>query len=210
MSEGFGTVIGPNDYALGKRGSVGKPLILDDIRIIDSADREVPAGEIGEICGCSLGLMKGYYNNQEATRAALWTGPNGRSYIRSGDLGRFDEDGYLYVCGRIKDMIKSGGINVYPTDIEKEFAQHPAVQEVAVIGVPHLKWMETPIAFVIRRHGHEEVTSDQIMSWGNERLSKYQRVSAVIIADDFPRVTYGKVDKKKLGAPFWEHQERTN
>jgi len=86
----------------------GKPMILDDIRIVDDRGRELPVGEIGEICGYSVGLMKGYYNDPAATEKAIWYGPDGRSYFRSGDLGRFDADGYLYICGRSKDIIKVG------------------------------------------------------------------------------------------------------
>lgn len=203
MSEGFVSIVGPLDYALGKRGSVGKPMFMDDIRIIDGDDNELPAGQIGEICAYSVGQMKGYYKDPAATEEAIWYGPRGRSYIRSGDLGRFDEDGYLFLCGRAKDMIKSGGINVFPPDIEAAFTTHPAVSEAAVIGIPHEKWMETPLAYVILRPDAGEVSPDEIKAWANEKLAKYQRVSEVRIVADFPRVTYGKVDKKKLRAPFW-------
>ncbi len=203
MSEGFVSIVGPVDYACGKRGSVGKPMFMDDIRIIDAEDNELPPGQIGEICAYSVGLMKGYYKDPEATEEAIWYGPRGRSYIRSGDLGRYDEDGYLFLCGRAKDMIKSGGINVFPPDIESVFTKHPAVSEAAVIGIPHEKWMETPIAFVILRPGVDPVSADDLMAWVNERLAKYQRVTGIEIVDDFPRVTYGKVDKKKLRAPYW-------
>jgi len=203
MSEGFVSIVGPRDYKLGKRGSVGKPLLFDDIRIIDDEDRELPVGQIGEICAYSVGLMKGYYKDPEATESAIWYGPKGKSYIRSGDLGRFDEDGYLHLCGRAKDMIKSGGINVFPPDIEAVFTKHPAVSETAVIGVPHEKWIETPIAFVILRSEAQSVSENELMTWANEKLAKFQRVSEVRIVSDFPRVTYGKVDKKKLRAPYW-------
>jgi acyl-CoA synthetase (AMP-forming)/AMP-acid ligase II len=207
MSEGFGTIIGPKDYARGKRGSVGQPMILDDIRIIDDNGNELPGGEIGEICGYSLGLMKGYYRDPEATEKMIWIGPHGRTYLKSGDLGRIDADGYLYICGRSKDMIKSGGINVYPADIESVFTKHPAVREATAVGIPHDKWMETPILFVILHHG-TVMDAEALKDWGNERLGKFQRVSEVRIVEDFPRVTYGKVDKKKLRAPFWEGRER--
>ncbi len=203
MSEGFVTIVGPVDYQRGKRGSVGKPLMLDDIRIIDDAGEELPSGQIGEICAYSIGLMKGYYKDPEITEESIWYGPGGRSYIRSGDLGRLDEDGYLHLCGRAKDMLKSGGINVFPPDIEAIFTAHPAVAEAAVIGIPHEKWMETPLAFIILRPGAEEISEAALLTWANERLAKYQRVSEIRIVADFPRVTYGKVDKKKLRAPFW-------
>ncbi|AIT82095.1 class I adenylate-forming enzyme family protein [Novosphingobium pentaromativorans] len=198
MSEGFGTIVGPPDYAKGKQGSVGKGMFLDDIRIIDpNTGTELPQGEIGEICGYSMGLMKGYYKDPERTRETVWTGPRGRTYLRSGDLGRLDEDGYLYICGRAKDMIKSGGINVFPADIEAVFTAHPAVQEVAALGIFHEKWMETPLLFaILRKDGN--ATAPELKAWGNERLSKYQRVSEVVIVDDLPRANYGKVDKVGL------------
>ncbi len=204
MSEGFVSIVGPLDYKRGKRGSVGKPMLLDDIRIISEAGEELPTGQIGEICAYSLGLMKGYYKDPEATEASIWYGPHGRSFIRSGDLGRYDEDGYLHLCGRAKDMIKSGGINVFPPDIEAVFTKHPAVSETAVIGIPHEKWMETPMAFVILRTDATQVTPEELMEWANNKLAKFQRVSEVKFVEDFPRVTYGKVDKKKLRAPYWD------
>lgn len=202
MSEGFGTLIGPQDYKKGKRGSVGMPFCLDDIRIVGDDDKEINRGEIGEVCGYSVGLMNGYYRDPENTEKSIWYSPEGRSYIRSGDLGRFDDDGYLYLCGRKKDMIKSGGINIWPADIEQIFSQHPAVHEVAVIGVPHHEWIETPMAFVVLRKDHS-ITERELQDWGNGRLSKYQRVSALRIVDDLPRVTYDKVDKKTLRTEFW-------
>lgn len=203
MSEGFVTIVGPVDYRRGKRGSVGKPLLLDDIRIVNSEGNELPAGQVGEICAYSIGLMKGYYKDAENTEKGIWYGPGERSYIRSGDLGRLDEDGYLHLCGRAKDMIKSGGINVFPPDIEAVFTKHDAVSEAAVIGIPHEKWIETPLAFVILRPGAAEISVEELMDWANERLAKFQRVSEVRIVEDFPRVTYGKVDKKKMRAPYW-------
>lgn len=204
MSEGFVTIVGPVDYKRGKRGSVGKPLMLDDIRIVDEGGRELPPGHIGEICAYSIGLMSGYYRDPDITEKSIWYGPGGRSYIRSGDLGRLDEEGYLHLCGRAKDMIKSGGINVFPPDIEAVFTKHPAISETAVVGIPHDKWMETPLAFVILRPDATDITAEELKAWANERLAKFQRVSSVEIVAEFPRVTYGKVDKKKLRAPYWQ------
>ena len=141
--------------------------------------------------------MKGYYNDPARTQELIWRSPKGRTYLRSGDLGRLDEDGYLYVAGRIKDMIKSGGINVFATDIEDVFMRHPQVSEVAVIGVPHEKWIETPILLAIVHEG-ATITEAELMAWGNERLGRFQRVSRVEFRSDFPRATYGKVVKRVL------------
>jgi acyl-CoA synthetase (AMP-forming)/AMP-acid ligase II len=207
MSECFCTMAGPKDWALGKRGSVGKSFVLDDICIVGGDDKELPQGEIGEICGYSVGMMKGYYKDTERTDEMIWIGPGGRTYIRSGDLGRIDEDGYLYVCGRTKDMIKSGGINVFPADIETVFMRHPDVIEAAAIGIPHAKWIETPLLFVILRDSVSSPAPEELMAWGNERLGKFQRISAIKVVKELPRVTYGKIDKKKLRAPYWSDAE---
>lgn len=202
MTEGFLTVAKPGDWKLGKRGSVGIPFFGCDIRIVDESGREVPDGELGEICGFSPALMKGYFKDRARTEEIIWRGPRGRSYIRSGDIGRFDDDGYLYIAGRIKDMIKSGGINVFASDIEEVFMRHPDVAEVAVVGIPHDKWGETPMLFVIPRRG-SKTTPEELMRWGNEKLGKYQRVSAVEYRDDFPRATHDKVMKRALRDPYW-------
>ena len=201
MSEGFATVIGPRDYALGKRGSVGRPMALDDIRIIDGEGKELPPGQAGEICGYGVGLMKGYFKDPQKTHETIWIGPRGRSYLRSGDIGYLDDDGYLFLSGRLKDMIKSGGLNVFPKDIEEVMASHPAVKEASVIGVPHSKWVETPFAFVILKEG-EAITADDLMAWTNDRVSKFQRISGLHLAEEFPRVTYNKVDKPGLRQVF--------
>jgi acyl-CoA synthetase (AMP-forming)/AMP-acid ligase II len=197
MTEGFSTLAIPEDLLRGKRGSVGKPAFLEDIRIIDEAGRELPPGETGEIVGYGPGMMKGYYNRPDLTEAATWIGPDGRTYMRSGDIGRLDADGFLYLNGRLKDMIKSGGMNIYAADLEQVLMQHSCVKEVAVIGVPHEKWGETPIAVVLLKTG-TAIEPGTLMRWANERLSKYQRLTSVLIQDELPRATYGKVQKQVL------------
>lgn len=197
MTEGFSTLAIPEDVAHGKRGSVGKPAFLEDIRIIDAEGRELPPGETGEIVAYGPGMMKGYYARPDLTAAATWIGPGGRTYMRSGDLGRMDEDGFLYVSGRLKDMIKSGGINIYAADLEQVLMQHDCVREVAVVGMPHDKWGETPVAAVLLKQDMA-VAADELMRWANERLAKYQRLAAVLIQAELPRATYGKVQKDRL------------
>lgn len=208
MTEGFSTLAVPEDIALGKRGTVGKPAFLEDIRIIDGEGRELPPGETGEIVGYGPGMMMGYYNRPDLTEAITWVGPNGRTYMRSGDLGRLDEDGYLYVSGRLKDMIKSGGINIYAADLEQVVMEHPAVKEVAVIGLPHEKWSETPIAVVLLKAGMQ-IGADELMDWVNQRLAKYQRLTQIILQDELPRATYGKVQKQELRAQALARLEAT-
>jgi long-chain acyl-CoA synthetase len=207
MTEGFFFCVGPKDYAHGKRGSVGMPIFGGDARLIDEDGEEVLPGELGEIVGWAPGLMKGYYNDPKRTAELIWRGPKGRTYLRSGDLGRLDEDGYLYVVGRIKDMIKSGGINVFATDIEEVFMRHPQVSEAAAIGVPHEKWIETPILLVILRAG-AAITAEELMAWGNDRLGKFQRVTRVEFRTDFPRANYGKVLKRVLRGEY-QNQPRS-
>jgi acyl-CoA synthetase (AMP-forming)/AMP-acid ligase II len=197
MTEGFFTLALPGDFALGKRNTVGRPGFLEDIRIIDEQGRELATGEAGEIVAYGPGMMKGYYGNPAMTAAAIWIGPCQRTYLRSGDLGHLDEDGFLYVSGRKKDMIKSGGINIYAVDIEEIVSRHPAVSEVAVVGLPHAKWTETPVGVVILRRG-ASVSAEELLAWTNGQLAKYQRLSAIHIRDDVPRATYGKVRKDRL------------
>ena len=197
MTEGFFTIALPGDFARGKRNTVGKAGFLEDIRILDAEDRERPTGEVGEIVAYGPGMMKGYYGRPDLTAEAVWCSPEGRTYLRSGDLGYLDADGFLYVSGRKKDMIKSGGINIYAADIEEVLMAHPAVGEVAVVGIPHPRWDETPIGVVVLKPG-QAIAAEALRQWANGRLAKYQRLTQVIVREDFPRVTYGKVHKDRL------------
>ena len=199
FSESFATIRKPWDKPA-RPGAVGRPVIGFDMRIIDDDGRPVGPGEIGEIVGYGEGLMARYYRNPEATEAIVWHAEDGRSFVRSGDIGMIDEDGFLYVLDRKKDMIVSGGFNVFPADIEAVVATHAAVQDVTVIGVPHPKWGETALALVIAR-GHPDPAD--ILAWANQRLGKTQRLTAVELRDDFPRNALGKVLKKQLREPYW-------
>lgn len=208
MSEAFMTCVGPPDYAKGKTGSVGQAIYGADIRIIDDDGVELPWGETGEVVGRSAALMKGYYNDAERTEELLWREPGtGVPFMCSGDIGRFDADGYLYVVGRKKDMIISGGVNIFATDIEAAFIKHAAVSEVAAIGVPHEKWGETPLLLAILNEG-ASVNEADLMAWGNAQLGRFQRVSAVEIRDAFPRNALDKILKRELREPYWKGQER--
>lgn len=197
MTEGFFTIAIPGDFALGKRNTVGKAGFFEDIRILSEDDIELPTGEVGEIVAYGPGMMIGYYGRPDLTAETIWNSPEGRTYLRSGDLGYLDEDGFVYVSGRKKDMIKSGGINIYAADIEEALLAHPAAGEVAVVGIPHPRWMETPIGVVVLKPGHT-ASGVELRDWVNQRLSKYQRLTHVIVRDDFPRATYGKIQKDKL------------
>jgi long-chain acyl-CoA synthetase len=200
-SEGAATMIKPED-AEAKWGSVGTPVIGFDIGIIDGDGNELPFGETGEIVARGGGVMTGYHKRPEATAELIWKDAAGRAWIKSGDIGRFDEDGFLYILDRKKDMIISGGFNVFPADIEQVIGGHPDVSDVTVIGIPHDKWGETPLALVIAKAG---VPADcvAIREWANDRLAKPQRVSAVELRTEFPRNALGKVIKRTLREPYW-------
>ncbi|HEX6138053.1 MAG TPA: AMP-binding protein [Casimicrobiaceae bacterium] len=197
LTEGFVTILDRDD-ALAKRGSVGVPPPFFDMRIVDGEGCEVPAGEVGEIVGRGPITMHGYLGRDAETRAALH-----RGWLHSGDLGHVDEDGFLYLVDRKKDMIDSGGVKVYPRDIEEVAARHPAVRDVAVFGVPHAKWGETPLAAVVLRAG-ARVSAEELRDWINARVAaQYQRVERVVLHDDFPRNTAGKTLKRELREPYW-------
>ena len=151
--------------------------------------------------------MKGYYRDPKRTEEMIWRGPRGRTYLKSGDIGRLDAEGFVYVSGRVKDMIISGGINIFASDIEEVFMQHPEVKEVTAIGVPHDKWGETPLLLAIMHPG-AKIGEDELAEWGNARLGKYQRVSRCEFRSEFPRATHDKVLKRALRDPYWEGREK--
>ena len=202
FSEGFAAMLKPHQHAL-RFDSVGRPVLGFELRILDDAGNVLPPGEVGEIAGYGAGMMTGYHRRPEMTAALVWRDERGRSFIRSGDIGRMDEDGFLTIVDRKKDMIISGGFTVFPKDIEEVVGRHEAVMDVAVIGVPHEKWGETPLALVIRKPG-AHATETQITAWSNERLGKHQRLGAVEFREEFPRNALGKVLKKDLRGPYWE------
>ena len=141
--------------------------------------------------------MGGYHNLPEKTREAEWHDDEGRRFIRTGDIGRFDEDGFLILLDRSKDVIISGGFNIYPSDIEAELVQHQAVVEAAVVGVASERWGETPVAFVALRQG-AAIDGPALMNWVNARLGKTQRISELRLIESLPRSAIGKVLKREL------------
>jgi acyl-CoA synthetase (AMP-forming)/AMP-acid ligase II len=204
MGEGFMTLASNRGGIASVPGSVGRPIaeVDTDIRIIDDEDRLVPLGGVGEIVGTSSFMLKGYYGEPELTRQALWFGQAGRAYLRSGDLGYFDESGFLHLAGRKKDMIISGGVKVYATDLEQVFISHPEVLEVAAIAIPHEKWGETPLLLAIMKPS-AHVSEDELKEWGNKQLGKAQRVSRVEFRSSFPRNALDKIVKRHLREPYW-------
>jgi acyl-CoA synthetase (AMP-forming)/AMP-acid ligase II len=196
LTEGFMTVLDKHD-AIRKVGSVGVPAPFMEMRILDPDGRECEPGEIGEICGKSPMMMPGYYKRPDLTEKAIVDG-----WLHTGDAGYVDEDGFLFLVDRIKDMIISGGVNVYPKDIEEVVIRHPDVAEVAVIGVPDDKWGEVPIAAVVL-HPDASVTPTELVDWTNGRVdAKFQRIRDAVIMEAFPRNVAGKMLKREMRASY--------
>lgn len=198
LTEGLVTTLAPED-AEKKLESVGLPCPGQQLKILRADDSEADVDEAGEIVGYGRLLMSGYLNREDANREATWTDPTGRRWLRTGDIGRLDADGFLYLVDRKKDMILSGGQNIYPADIEAVLGQHPNVDDVAVIGVKSAKWGETPLAVVVS--GGALDLAD-IKEWLNSRVGKQQRVADVIQIDELPRNPNGKILKRELRQLF--------
>jgi len=187
-----------------KLASVGKPSPGIDVRVVDEAGAPVPSGQAGEVIGRSSNMMDGYLNRAEDTNAMLFR-TEGMLFFKTGDLGRFDEDGFLYLLDRKKDVIISGGFNVYATDLEAVILRHPAVSEATVIGIPSARWGETPIALVVLRP-EAAATPEELLAFCNERVGKVQRLHAVEIRSELPKNAIGKILKRELRAPYWKDQ----
>ncbi len=206
FKQGYGlTEVGVNCFAMSaedsrrKPGSIGKPMMFTQVRLVGGG-KEVAAGEVGEVWLRGLHVCNGYWNNSEASAAAL----DADGWFHTGDLARRDADGFYYIAGRLKDMIISGGVNVYPAEIEAELLLHPAVRDAAVIGVPHENWGEVGAAFVVTQ---TPVAAEELASFLAHRLGKYKIPREFIVVDELPRTASGKVLKAELRAR-WEQQHR--
>ncbi len=197
MTEGGGVCVLPASERPDKLHTVGQPAPGHDIRVIDDEGRELPRGEIGEIVGRSATMMSGYHNLPDKTAEVEWFDDGGQRFIRSGDTGRFDEDGFLVLLDRKKDMVISGGFNIYPSDIEAVMRTHADVADVAVFGVPSQRWGETPVACVVLRPG-ANTGAEGLLAWTNAQLGKAQRLSELQFSDSLPRNDIGKVLKRHL------------
>jgi len=196
MTEGGGTCILEAHLYRDKLHTVGRPAQHSDIRLIDEDGNELPPGATGEVVGRSPGMMTGYHGQDAKTREVEWFDAGGNRFIRTGDVGRFDEDGFLTLLDRRKDMIISGGFNIYPSDLEAELRAHPAVADVAVVGVPSEQWGETPVAYVVARD--DAPAPAALMAWYNARAGKTQRLADLRYLDELPRSAIGKVLKREL------------
>ena len=186
-----------------KLHTVGQPAEGCEIRIIDDNGVEVPKGESGEIVGRSSAMMHGYHRQPDKTQEAQWYSPQGLRFIRTGDVGRFDEDGFLVLGDRKKDMLISGGFNIYPSDLEGELSQHPDVQDCTVVGVASERWGETPVGFVVIKN-KANIKAQELLQWVNDRLGKTQRLAVIEIVQELPRNAIGKVLKRELRQAFTE------
>jgi len=183
--------------AIRKMGSVGKPVVNVEARIVDDAMRDVAVGEVGEIVYRGPTVMQGYWNKPEATADAFAGG-----WFHSGDLCRMDDEGYITVVDRKKDMIISGGENIYCAEVEAAIEGHPGVREVALIGVPHEKWVETPRAVVVPRDPAHPPSEDEIIAHCREHLASYKKPTSVVFVEALPRNASGKVLKTELRKRF--------
>jgi len=180
-----------------KLHTVGRPAPGSELKVLDDADREVPAGTPGNLVGRSQTMMAGYKNQPDKTREGYWTDPaTGEVWQRMGDIGRVDEDGFVELVGRAKDMIISGGFNIYPVDLEAELLKEPEVAEAAVIGMPSRTWGETPVGFVVLRDSGRD--AETLRAAVNARLGKTQRLAQLHAIDEMPRSHIGKLLKTEL------------
>ncbi|WP_338580878.1 long-chain-fatty-acid--CoA ligase [Pseudomonas sp. MAG733B] len=189
--------------ANGKMYSAGMPAICVEIRIVDANDKEVPRGTVGEIIVRGPNVMLGYWKKPEATAEALRGG-----WMHTGDGGYMDDDGFIYICDRLKDMVVSGGENVYCGEVEAAIGSHPAVAQSAVIGIPCQKWGETVHAVIILKPG-ASATHEQIIAHCRELIAGYKVPRSVEFRETLPLTSVGKVLKTELRKPFWENQQRT-
>jgi len=208
MTETTGTIcmLPPEDHdpeGNQRMRSAGKALPGVEIRILGDDGQAVPVGEVGEVVTRSSNNMIGYWNLPEATAKTM----TADGWIHTGDAGYLDTDGYLYIHDRMKDMIISGGENVYPAEVESAIFGHPAVQEVAVIGIPDQKWGETVKAVVVPKPGMSIDEAD-IIAWARVRIAAFKAPRSIDVIEALPRNASGKILRKDLRAPYWEGRER--
>ena len=182
--------------------AAGKPLPWVEIRVVDAEGHDVPTGQVGEIITRSAANMLGYWKRPEETARTIRDG-----WLYTGDAGYLDAEGYVFIHDRVKDMIISGGENVYPAEVESALSEHPAIAEVAVIGVPDEKWGEAVKAVIVLRPG-AALTQDELIAWARTRIAGFKTPRSVDFADTLPRNASGKLLKRELRAPYWANRAR--
>jgi fatty-acyl-CoA synthase len=200
LRQGYGlTEVGVNCFAMSdqdawhKAGSIGRPLMQTEARLIDEQGHEVAVGEVGELCLRGPHVCNGYWSNETATAAAI----DDRHWFHTGDMARRDEDGFYYIAGRRKEMFISGGVNVYPAEIENELLQHRQVADAAVVGIPDETWGEVGVAFVVAAEG-SALDGDSLSAFLEPRLARYKIPRRFVLLGELPRTPYGKVVKAAL------------
>jgi len=200
LRQGYGlTEVGVNCFAMSdedawqKPGSIGKPLAYTEARVADESGHERPAGEVGELWFRGPHVSTGYWNQPQATGEAL----DKKGWFHTGDMAVRDEDGYYYIAGRAKDMFISGGVNVYPAEIENQLLQHPGLQDAAVVGVPDNTWGEAGVAFVVAAEG-TEIDAGELSDFLSARLARYKIPRRFEVVKELPKTDYGKVPKDEL------------
>ena len=195
MTEGGAAFILEAHQFPDKLHTVGKPAPGHIAKVIDEEGNELPQGSVGEVVGRSPAMMTGYNNRPDATKAMQWHDADGNLFYRHGDIGRIDEDGFLTLMDRAKDMIISGGFNIFPSDLEAILLADDRVVEAAVVGMPSEEWGETPVAFVVLKDGAD---AEAVRADCNAKVGKTQRLSAITVVDELPRSPIGKVLKREL------------
>jgi len=204
-SNGGGIYMTPAEHDLNKPDRLracGRPAPGYEVRVVDEDRNDVPVGTVGEIIIRSSTLMTGYWNLPEATQSTLRDG-----WLHSGDAGFFDDEGFVYIYDRVKDMIISGGENIYPAEIESALYGHPAIADVAIIGVPDDSWGEAVKAVVVRAPD-TSITEGEVITFAQERIARYKCPKSVDFIDELPRNATGKILKRELRKPYWEGRDR--
>jgi fatty-acyl-CoA synthase len=209
MRQGYGlTEVGVNCFAMSdeeawaKAGSIGKPLLFTEARVMNADGKELPPDEVGELCFRGPHVCTGYWNNPQATAEAI----DKDGWFHTGDMARRDSDGFFYIAGRAKDMFISGGVNVYPAEIENVLLQHDRLADAAVIGVAHDTWGEVGVAYVVAVGG-ESVTPEELSEFVGDRLARYKIPKEFRVVDELPRTPYGKVVKGEL-VEAWKKEKK--
>ncbi|MFS0876943.1 class I adenylate-forming enzyme family protein [Solibacillus isronensis] len=199
FKEGYGlTEAGPNNFsidaevAMNKKGAIGKSMLFNEVKIINKEGQRCTEGEVGELCLKGSHVFSHYWKNEEATSETFKDG-----WLKTGDLAKFDEDGDYYIVGRKKEMIITGGENVYPQEVEQCLIAHEAVQEVSVIGIPNEKWGECVVAFVISEE-HSEPLQSELLKYCKKHLANYKVPKQIYFLQELPKTVVGKIDKKQL------------
>lgn len=204
-SNGGGVYMSPDEHDLSKPERLracGRAAPGYEIRVVDEAGNDVPTGEVGEIILRSTTLMSGYWNLPEATASTLKDG-----WLHTGDAGYFDDEQFLYIYDRVKDMVISGGENIYPAEVESALFGHPAIADVAIIGVPDERWGEAIKAVIVKKAG-AEATEAELIAYARERIAHYKCPKSVDFIDELPRNPTGKILKRELRKPYWEKAGR--